>query len=358
MGLLIGFWGIFLQSFESRPMQLPSKSLLGRALLLLTLSLPLLAQGNEVQLPSGFEVRRQIQKVGRIPKEDLPWQVYSADQRFQPAVVHALNSWNALGRQIGVGLIYEIANTPDSADLIIDWSGAGLPKERASAVWWDVSFGRLRVTGLTMDGRMNVPIGNFSQLLMHELGHPLGLDHSQVQTDIMYTQMHKKLYRRYDEPRLSSRDVAALTWLYAQGDFLPIGGVRKRAAALVPKDPAEKPSRSVPSAAAAKPVARDVYAWTDAQGNPVIVMGLRLERARSVSEIKQLRPMYSKSSFEEKLQTLAGDSRLVWHSQLAAATPNPKGKQEALTLWRPSADQWSYLKSIAEARAIRLELLP
>lgn len=59
---------------------------------------------------------------------------------------------------------------------------------------------------------------------MQELGHVLGLAHSEDRRDVMSHLMPTR--RMYDSSaaRLTERDRAALTWLYTQSEWVPILG--------------------------------------------------------------------------------------------------------------------------------------
>ena len=51
----------------------------------------------------------------------------------------------------------------------------------------------------------------------------LGLDHSEVASDLMYRTEHNPAGSASQQPALSRRDVQMLAWLYAQKDYVPIG---------------------------------------------------------------------------------------------------------------------------------------
>ena len=75
-----------------------------------------------------------------------------------------------------------------------------------------------------MDGNFRLPPGNVAQILMHEMGHVLGLDESKEGVDVMFWQMHRRRYADVNSIRPSRRDVQSLTWLYNQGGYVPIRG--------------------------------------------------------------------------------------------------------------------------------------
>lgn len=310
----------------------------------------------------GYEIRRQLDRPGRIPSSELPWQVYSNEPHFQPAVVHALNSWNEMGRRNGMGLIYELANSPQTADLVIDWSGSGLPPNRASAVWWQVKFGSLQVTGLSMDGRMQVPMGNFSQLLMHELGHPLGLDHSVDRQDIMFETMHTRRYTQVDQAAFSERDFQAFRALYSINDFIPITGRRGRASAkpsLTPKpsDPSKTPLE--PVLHNSQPQILQLFSWREKDGSFRYWVG-------PAGQEVGLGVGRTRAEFQEFLQNLPSQSRLNWKlpgeprkSELRGSITKPKpGESASRTFARPVGEEMEDIRAICSGKDILLKIEP
>ena len=167
-------------------------------------------------LPPGYEIISQFDRPCRIPSARLPWKVGTAWRG--DLLEQAVRIWN----EAGYGTLFAIEPDLTRCDVVVDWSGAGLPPDKASATWWDAGLGWKRVLGITLDGRLPLPEGNHVQLLTHELGHALGLDHSAVDEDIMAERMHRRRYR--SAPPLTARDVEALGWLLGQEDWVPIKG--------------------------------------------------------------------------------------------------------------------------------------
>ncbi len=150
---------------------------------------------------------------------------------------HALVIWNAEGSRLGLGELFLPASSPEEAQLIVDWSGSGLPSDKAAGVFWDINLGYKRVLKITIEGGFRVPDGNKAQILLQEFGHVLGLDHSQDRDDVMYEVMHTRRLRRMTDARLTHRDRAALEWLYSQDETIPILGLGEEIPGRKPKVP-------------------------------------------------------------------------------------------------------------------------
>jgi hypothetical protein len=187
----------------------------------LQIALGLTALG-QAQLPVGYSVSRQFGKPCRIAVENLPWLVYSSEPRLASVVEHALATWNSEGLRLGLGPLFQSTSSPDQAQLTIDWSGAGLPRDKAGGVYWEVNMGYKRVLKLVMDGTHRIPDGNRAEILLQELGHVLGLSDSVDRADIMYTVMRTRRLGRPAQARLSARDREAFAWLYGQTEFVPV----------------------------------------------------------------------------------------------------------------------------------------
>lgn len=169
--------------------------------------------------PSDYGVIREGGQFVRVADEDLPVRVYSNDQRFDDVMRHAIAEWNSAG----AGQLFAQVSTPEQADYTVDWSGRGLPREAAGVCVMEPGRDGLRVTGLTIDTRRrNVPRGNLTEVLLQEMGHSLGLNHSDNPEDIMYDTMHEQALRNVTDARITQRDKQMITWLYSQTDFVPI----------------------------------------------------------------------------------------------------------------------------------------
>lgn len=106
--------------------------------------------------------------------------------------------------------------------MVVDWSGKGLPKDKAGGVFWNFGDGQARINKMVMDPLHQIPEGNRSQILLQELGHVLGLGDSSDSRDIMHPRMHSRSYGRGEFAKLTSRDLQAFQWLYSQQTFVPI----------------------------------------------------------------------------------------------------------------------------------------
>lgn len=189
------------------------------------------AVDTQASLPPGYKVLRQLGKPCRISLADLPWKLRDGDTRYSKVTRHAVEAWNSEGRRLGVGPFFQLVS--EGEDLLLDWSGAGLPADKAGGVFWDSNLGYRRAKSLAMDGGHRVPDGNRAEILMQELGHLLGLGDSVDPSDIMYPVMHTRRAYRLSSAALTERDRQSLSWLYAQSEWIPI---------LKPKQPFRRPA--------------------------------------------------------------------------------------------------------------------
>lgn len=158
--------------------------------------------------PPGYGFITQFDRPARLAR--VPFRVGSLEGAA--VVAEAVALWNAAGQ----GVLLEWEGDVARCDVVIAWTSAGLPPGRVSATWWDAGLGWKQVKGVTVDPRER----NVAQLVAHELGHVLGLDHSVDSRDMMAARAH----RSRGSFRLTDRDREALAWLYRQTDFVPIRG--------------------------------------------------------------------------------------------------------------------------------------
>ena len=172
--------------------------------------------------PPGYDFIRHRGKVVRHPTEKLPWRIYVTKESHFEAFLHAVRAWNEAGHHMGYpDLFAPVVNLRD-ADMVVDWSGKGLPADKAGGVFWSFGDGQARITKMVMDPLHQIPEGNRSQILLQELGHALGLGDSSDPRDVMHPRMHSRRYRRGEFAKLTSRDLEAFRWLYSRQSFVPI----------------------------------------------------------------------------------------------------------------------------------------
>ncbi len=165
-------------------------------------------------LPPGYEVMRQFDKPAHWRPEMLPIRLYSDDPAQARVFDYCLAQWNTCGT-----LFRSVPR--EEADIVVTWSPDRLPRGKAGAVWWNPVMGYLLVTGISVDGTWRVTDGVRARVLMQELGHCLGLEHSLDARDVMFDVVVNRR-QPLEATRLSARDREALRWLYEQTDYVPI----------------------------------------------------------------------------------------------------------------------------------------
>lgn len=180
--------------------------------------------GTALGQPPGYSYISQFDKPCHLRPSDLPWKVYETNSSYRQVTDYVLSTYNKEASRLGLPAFFVRTQAPQQAQLTVDWSGRGLPRDKAGGVFWDANLGYKRVTSLAMDGQHRVPIGNRAQILMQEFGHVLGLGDSNISRDIMHPVMHTRRYYRLSQVNLTPRDREALQWLYRQPNWVPILG--------------------------------------------------------------------------------------------------------------------------------------
>lgn len=182
----------------------------------------------EPVLPDGFEILTLGDKPCRL-KGQLPFLIYSNNDRFDRVFHYAIDSWNNAARSIGIKPVFASVASPSEADVTLNWSNKGLPSYAAAGVWWFTGDDAIIITRIVIEPNTSIPEGNLAEILMQELGHITGLGHSSDNHDIMYEAMHRKRYPSLSSVQLTQRDLQAFAWLYTQNPFFPITGLPHRA---------------------------------------------------------------------------------------------------------------------------------
>jgi hypothetical protein len=159
----------------------------------------------------------------RIPVERLPVAVTINNPRYLQTTEQAIEVWNEVGQKVVGKPFFRIVGVGQHAQgaIPIEYEVDDLPRGAAGVTMLRKGRGQIQVEGISIK-TMNVPQGNLCEVITHELGHALGLDHSDHAQDMMYRSTHTHRLDSGEQVRLTQRDVDAIRWLYSQGQAVPI----------------------------------------------------------------------------------------------------------------------------------------
>lgn len=157
----------------------------------------------------------------RVSLEELPLTLHVEDERYLDTVRQAAEVWNAPGRRILGMRFFRVTTRATLGAVPIRFERRDLPRGIAGATWSRRGLARVQVVGVSIRA-MDVPQGNLAEVVSHELGHVLGLDHSRDQHDLMAETMRPRRLESGSDVRLSARDLQMLQWLYTRRNAVHI----------------------------------------------------------------------------------------------------------------------------------------
>jgi len=156
----------------------------------------------------------------RVPKEALPLKVYSPFAHYRDITQRSLEIWNASGRKSHNTDFFQQVTSPEQAQITLDWTGDGVPARAFGVTHLRIHRQDIAIRGIGIRATDALKEDELVEVLAHEMGHALGLDHSQDPKDLMYHQNTGN----FTAPGsvLSQRDSWMLGWLYSQQQAIPM----------------------------------------------------------------------------------------------------------------------------------------
>jgi hypothetical protein len=153
----------------------------------------------------------------RFPTEALPVRIYTPYEKYRPVTQAAIEMWNQTGQQAHHVSFFQLVNSADDAQITVDWGGATLEPKVAGRTRLRCRRTSVEVVGIDLNDTGNYTAPQLTEIVAHELGHSLGLDHSDELDDIMY-----RSTRETPRTQLSQRDKWMVGWLYGQQGSCPM----------------------------------------------------------------------------------------------------------------------------------------
>jgi hypothetical protein len=150
----------------------------------------------------------------------LPLRIYSPFTRYRPVTQRAMDLWNRTGQEVYGKNFFEQVHSPEQAQITVDWAGLEVPPGAAGATRLRIHRSQIEIRGISILDDPQLSQGDLCEILGHEFGHALGLDHSENPQDLMYHQRTGNFAA--PASRLSQRDAWMLGWLYSHQSPVPM----------------------------------------------------------------------------------------------------------------------------------------
>ncbi len=157
--------------------------------------------------------------VCRFPSDQLPIKVYSPLPERRGVVDKSIAMWNETGRKSLKTDLFAQVSDPAQAQIKVDWTGVNLPPGAAGVTPYTIYYNRVKMGEIGVSDKPDLKETDLVAILSHELGHTLGLDHSNDPADLMYT--HHTINSNHGGS-LTQRDAWMVSWLYSQKSAVPL----------------------------------------------------------------------------------------------------------------------------------------
>ena len=158
--------------------------------------------------------------VCRFADDMLPLRVYSSLPEKRGIVDQSMAVWNQASQKAFHRDLFRQVTEAAEGQVKIDWMGLRVPQGSLGVTPYRIYTNRVEIHELSMAYGPHLKDSDLVAGLSHELGHVLGLDHSDQPADLMY---RAHTVNSSHGNALTQRDSWMLGWLYSRPEAIPIG---------------------------------------------------------------------------------------------------------------------------------------